>query len=329
MAGLPPGVDRPAPRTQEQAKRLFSNEKIKNLTKLKIQQYIESFFSSDGVNRSLLASAAPRFINYNISKSFDPSVDPTQRRLQITRYFNELRSILPAILVADGGIEYVSHNIGLISNAIVKDGIWTGFYPIVRRIPLTVVVAARDVEEADELSGLLSLLFNELRNLAGGHYITGNQEQGETWVIALPQAGVSISSLSDTEVQGDPVERVWYAEALMDITFEDVLEVSQEMPTFQPGGVVVGEPDLRTALPPIIYMPSVISLNTQVRVLIKNFQDNYRVILSNAKVATITYDMLLTPRMLGKVKLQVIDNSQGATGTNRRVVAEKEFEIVP
>ena len=327
MAGLPPGVERPKPRTREQAKRLFSNDKIKNLTKLKLQQYIESFFNNDGLNRSLLAATSPRFVNYNISKSFDPAVDPTQRRMQIARYFNELRSILPAILVVDGGIEYVAHNIGLIADAIVENGQWSGYYPIVRRIPLTIIAAARDMDEADELSGLVSLMFNELRNLAGGHYITGKPEEGETWTIMLPQGGVSVGALSEADVQGDPIERIWYAEAAMEVLFEDTLAVSQPAPAVHPGGVLVGEPDLRATLKPVIDVPSVISLNSQVRVHVSNLQDHYRVILSNAKVATIAYNMLLTPRSLGKVKILVVDYSL-PHDPNKTVVAEKEIEIV-
>jgi len=319
-------VDKPTPRTNEQAKRLFSNDKIKTITKLKVQQYLESFFSENGANRDLLAATAPKFINYNISKSFDPKTDPTQRRLQVARYANELRNILPAILVADGGIENVPNTIGQIANAIVKDGRWSGYYPIVRRIPLLVVAAARDMEEADELSGLLSLLFNELRNLAGGHYITGKPEEGETWAVVLPQAGVSIGPLSDVDVPGDPVEKMWYSEATLDVMFEDVLAVSRDMPTFRSGGGLVGQPDLEIFLPPEITVPDVISINSQIRVFINHFQDHYRVVLSNSRVATISYNMTLTPRALGKVKIQVVDFSR--LGAGKTLLAEKEIEIV-
>jgi hypothetical protein len=328
MAQIGLGAQRPAPRTRDQAKRLFSNDKIKNFTKLKLQEYIESFFNKSGDNFDLLKAVSPRFIHYNSSRSFDPKTDPTQRRLQIARYFNELYNIIPSILVVDGGIIPISGNIGLLSDVHVENNIWRGYYPVVRRIPISVIAAARDMDEADEMSGLLSLMFNEMRNLAGGHYIAGNIEQGETWVISLPNSPVEVGALSSTEVQGDPVEKIWYTESSLDVTFEDCLAVKQQMPTVEFGGKFLGEDDpARTVKKPIINIPNTVAINDQPTIFIENFQNTYRVILSNAQVATLSYDMKLTPRKFGKVTIQVVDSTQ-YHDPDKRVVAEKEIEII-
>lgn len=322
------GAERPSPKTRDQAKRLFSNDKIKNFTKLKLQEYIESFFKKTGDNFDLLSAVSPRFIHYNIDKSFDPKTDPTQRRMQIARYFESLYNIVPAILIVDGGIIPASNNLGLLSDARVDQNVWRGFYPIVRTIPTSVIAAARDVDEADEISGLLSLMFNEMRNLAGGHYIAGNIEQGETWVISLPNEPVEIGALSQVEVQGDPVEKIWYTESNLNITFEDCLAVKQKMPDSELEGMIVGDSDLpRGAKKPMIHIASQIPINSQPTVFIENFQNTYRVILSNSQVATLSYDMKLTPRKFGKVTIKVVDSANYHNDT-KKIVAEKEVEII-
>lgn len=333
-------IPKPKPNSPDAAKRFYSNDKIKNLTKLQIQAYIESFFSENGENRSLLQAVTPRFINYNISKSFDPQVDPTQKKLQIARYFNELRGILPCILVADGGVENMPNNIGLISSSVIHNGKWSGFYPIMRKIPLQLIIAARDMDEADEMSGVISLIFNELRNIAGGSFIAGNPENGECWVITLPNGGVSLSSLDQADVQNDPIERVWFATAEIEVIFEDTLSFSQDFPKMEqrrarPDGSLGGgfsypaqnnSPNLAAQYPPIIYAPDTVSLQQQVTVLIDQFRDGYIVVLSDPRVATINHRLVLTPRTLGSTKIQVIDPTLADPST--RVLVEKEILIV-
>jgi hypothetical protein len=332
-------IPKPKPNSPESGKRFYSNDKIKNLTKQQVQLYIESFFGENGENRSLLQAITPRFINYNISKSFDPQLDPTQKKMQIARYFNELRGVLPCVLIADGGVENMATNVGLISGSIIHQGMWSGFYPIMRKIPLQLVVAARDVDEADEMSGVISLIFNELRNFAGGSYISGNPENGEYWVITLPNGGVNLSSLEQADVQNDPIERVWYATAEIQVMFEDTLSFSQEMlkveqrrarPNSNLGGAFnyqsdLNNPNLSAKYPPIIYAPETVSLREQVTILVDRFKEDYIVVLSDPRVATINRRMTFTPRMPGKTKVQVIDPTNPDPAA--RILAEKEITV--
>lgn len=308
---------------QNTATRRFSNDKIKNLTKIKMQDYIESFFKRDGINHDLLSAVSPRFIHYNTEKSFDPATDPTQRRMQIARYFAELKNVLPSILIVDGGIVGVPHNLGLISRATVCEGVWRGYFPIFRRIPIAIVAAARDVDEADEMSGVISLMFNELRNLACGHHLSGKAEEGEKWVLTLPNAPVEVGSLSDTDVQGDPVEKIWYTETILDVFYEDELAIKENLILPEFGGGVVGEPDLKQKIPPIIEIDDTISINQQYQIVIRNWQDHYRVVLSNGRIATMTLGLLLTPRSLGTFQIRVVDPKD-----SYKLLAEKEVAVV-
>lgn len=316
---------RATPRSTPQARALISNDKIKTLTKLKLQEYISSFFGKLGENRDLLTIVSPRSLTYNIDKSFDPKTDTTERKMQVARYFNELRNVIPAILIVDSGINPVMHNIGLISDAYHKEGHWNGHYPILRKIPISVIAATRDQESADELSSVLSLLFNELRNLAGGNYMQGVPEQGETWSITLPNEGVSTSAVNEVDVEGDPIEKIHYCELSFEVMFEDVVRVRQELPTFQPRVPVANVANLANQMKPVIECPDVVNVNEQITVYVKNITNAMRIVVSDARIATLSYNMVLTPRKVGNVKIQVIDPTRSPA---ERVVSEKAIQIL-
>jgi hypothetical protein len=319
-------IKRVNPRSVPQTRSLFSNDKIKTLTKLKIQEYIESFFSRVGENHDLLGIVSPRGVTYNIDKSFEPATDPTQRKLQVARYFSELRGVVPCILIADGGVIPVMHNIGLISDSYSRDGNWNGHYPILRQIPITILAATRDQESADELVSILSLLFNELRNLAGGNYITGKAEEGETWTVTLPNEGVPASQVNEVDIQGEPVEKIFYSEITMVVMYEDVIRVQEKLANFEQNSPFkVNEPNLSQNPPPSIEIADTIPINTQVHLIVRNMENHHRIVMSDGTKATLSYNMMLTPRKLGKVAIQVIDIQKRP---EERIVAQKTIEII-
>jgi len=89
------------------------------------------------------------------------------------------------------------------------------------------------------------------------------------------------------------------------------------------GGSLVGQNDLTVFLAPVINVPDRVSINEQPIVRVDNFQDQYRIVLSDSNIATISYQMKLTPRRFGKVSIQIIDISR-----SNSLIAEKEIEIV-
>lgn len=319
-------VQRPPVRSPVHGAKQFSNDRIKTITKLKIQEYIDSFFNRIGENHDLLGVVSPRSITYNTSRSFDPATDPTQRKMQIARYYNEIKSVLPSILILDGGIIPMPQSIGQISDSKVVEQNWYGYYPIVRKIPITVLIAARDQETCDDLGSLATLMFNELRNLAGGHYITGKQEEGETWVITLPNEGVPIGPNSEIDVPNDPVDKFFVAEMSFEVMFEDVISVKQQIANFTESGVYLNKPNVPSMKPPEIVITNTISLNQSIILLVRNINDRMRIIISDPYVATITYDMKLTPRKRGKFNIIVIDPS--IVDKTKQVLASKEVTVI-
>lgn len=331
MAEKPYGNIRSKPTSASQAKRMFSNDRVKTLVKAQIQKYIENFFK--GENQDLLRTVSPKSLSYNIDRSFDPTLDPTQKRMQIARYFNHLRNILPAILIADAGVESVPHSIGYLSDANLCGPDWHGVYPIVRKVNVSIVAATMDVDSTDELGDLLSLMFNELRNLAGGHYIHGDLNNGESWVITLPNAPISIGARNESAVNDDPTDRIHYVDTTFQVLFEDKVRVKK---TAQYDTVFTGmpnDPDLKTTLAPVITLKDVLGnnlgeelpINKQGCVEIKHYNPNFRVYLSDANLATITQKGVITPRKLGELDIIVDDSTKP---NDRRVLARKKIKIV-
>lgn len=330
MSDLPEGfINKVEPTSKEQTIGLYSNDKIKTLTKLKLQEYIESFFKKDGVNRSLLKTISPRSISYNIEKSFSQDMDPTQKKMQIARYAAELRNILPAILIVDSGVIPIDHNIGQISDAYIEKDNWFGSFPIFRQLPMSVVVAAMDVDSADEMASVISLLFNELRNLAGGHYIHGDQTKDEKWVITLPNSGVPVDALSNADVPNDPVTKIWYSEAALEVYFQDTLSVQSKMPTFHERGAKANTPNLAESFLPVIQAPDTVPINQTTPVNIVYLQDHHRVQVSNPNIFTISRQdpnsriLTLTPRLWGSAKILVQD-----TRDQYKTLTEHEVKVI-
>lgn len=309
------------PKRNADKNKIYSNDKIKNLVKSHLQKYIESFFSDTGQNKDLLGIVSPRMLQYNTDKSFDEKQDYTRKKLQVARATAELASIVPAVIIADGGVESVSDSIGSITGAGSIGGMggqWYGKYNIFKRVPITLICATRDIEELDSFAGLISLMFNELRNLAGGSEITGNLSEGDTYVIVLQHSPVNISSPSSVDVPRDQLLKIWYAEAALDVYFQDEFIVKKSLPEINVNKQNVNTPNLMALHKPEIMVSSHLSVNAQHMILIKNLGPDDTLIVSDPKKATVTSDFYLTPRSIGPITLRVIDKR------TREIRAEKE-----
>jgi len=318
---FPPGTyTKPAPKTQTQSRYLLTSDRVKAVVKGKMQEYLESFFKPDGENRELLGFINTRWFNYNIDRSFDPKTDPTQRKLQIARYFNELRAIIPAIIIMDGGVTPIHQSMGMIADSSIQAMNWFGYYPIVRKVPISILLAARDIESIDDMCDLLAIILNEFRIEAGGTYMSGILDEGQHWAMMLPNDAISFGSVSDTEIPGDPIEKIFYSETTFEVFFEGVLTIRRKLPELKYGGMLVETPGsvLSTVLP-VIVLPSTININQQYNLLIQNFQDRYRIIVSDPNVASLTYNMKLTPRKHGQFTISIFDPASNSVITTSTI----------
>jgi hypothetical protein len=279
--------------------------------KLQLQRYIESFFH--GPNRQFLSLSSPISMNYNLDHTTVESKNVKERKLQVARYFNELKNILPAIVLTDGQMRNISQSIGLLSGATGNIFDFNGVLSPFREITINLVIGSNDIQTTDILKSTVSSMFNEFRNLAGGHYMIGDYSKGENWVVTLPNAGVDFGGMQDTPLNNDPTDRIFYVEASFNIFYEDSIQFNQ---------VAEITPVLTSKKSPVFDIPAQIPFNQQLQVKVKYMPADHKITVSNYKLATISPSGVLTPRGLGKVVLKIVSVTTG------KIALEKEIEII-
>lgn len=286
-------------------------DKIKYNSKLQIQKYIESFFS--GKNKQYMGIASPSFVNYDISHSTIEGSNVKEKKLQVARYFNELKNFLPAVLVLDGNMRNVSQSFNKITNTFGSMSEIEIEISPTRELEIGILVGSNDVQTTDDLVTAISLMFNEFRTLAGGNLITGDINKGESWAINLPLSGISFGAIQEQAINGDNIDKVHYCEASISIFYEDKIRFTQANKnlTVQYSNKVKPELDI----------PSVLNINEQLQVKVKNYNPELRIVISDYKIATLNPKGLLTPRSFGDITLKLINKRD-------EVLSEKKLSII-
>lgn len=287
-------------------------DKIKYNAKLQIQKYIESFFS--GNNRQYMGVASPGFVNYDISKSTIGSSNVKDKKLQVARYFNELKNYLPAVLILDGGMKNIPQSFNNITNSF--GNLAEPEYEIspTRELDIGILVGSNDVQTTDDLVTAISLMFNDFRTIAGGNLIAGDINKGESWAIILPISGISFGSIQEQAINGDAVDKIHYCEASISIFYEDKIR-------FVNSSKNLNIKSSSSKLIPKLVTPSTLGINEQLQVQIENYNPELRVTISDYKIATLNPKGLLTPRSIGDVIIRVINKRD-------EVVSEKTLSII-
>lgn len=291
--------------------RSINSGRIRYNAKLQIQKYIESFFT--GVNKKYLNVSAPGMIYYNIDHSAPiESNNIKERTLQIARYFNELKAVLPSILIVDGSMTNVPNSIGLLSNSFGNYMEVTSEYATIRNIEINIIVGSNDIMTTDDITVAVSHMFNELRHVAGGSNIVGDTNKGEKFEVRLPLIGVNFSGMRDVAIGDDPTDRIFYSEASLEIQYEDFIEFTRSREiTLQRG----------ENLDPIFDIEDQIPFDAPTQLKVKNYQDGSRVTIDNYKIATINPNGLITPRSLGEFTIRL-------TSPVGKVLTEKKIRVV-
>ena len=332
-------LNRKVAQSIQEAVQNYTVDHIKTIVKSGIQRYIESFMSQQGGNRTLYETFTKMGLQYIVDKSFDPASDPTLRKTQLARLFEQIHRELPAILIVDSAFEYIPANFTGIDRAYTQQNYWYGTVQIVRQLTCSVIAATRDQSSTDFLQGLLSVMFGELRFLGGGTRIEGNRSLGETWVMML--GNPKLGTVTQDTVTEDPKDKIWsFTIEVPDILFEDSITIKQAMDRSGGAGQLngVNPADYITNIPPVIYAPDTLPINESVKILFSIFQPEFhRVILSDPNIATFEpQSQTFTPRRLGSVEIQVIRNTKplGTGNFNEQsgaiydVVARKTIRIV-
>jgi hypothetical protein len=315
-----------------------SMDHIKTIVKAAIQRYIESFMNTQGGNRKIFEVLTKLGLQYITDKSFDQASDPTLRKTQLARLFEQVRRELPAILIVDSEFEYIQSNFTGIDRAYIQNNFWYGTVQVVRRLKISIVVGTRDQTSTDFLHGLLSILFGELLFISHGTRMTGNTNLGESWVIGM--GNPVLGNITQARVNEDPKDTIWsFVIDLPNVLYEDHVTIKQPIDVLEqpPGpGVVNGFANVT----PIIYAPNTIPINQSVKLLFQYFQPlQHSVIIDNPNIATYNpTTQEFSPRRLGTCNIQVVIGPLATrvvqnqpfnqqTGTVTEVVAQKQITI--
>jgi hypothetical protein len=177
-------------------------------------------------------------------------------------------------------------------------------YTIYRKIALNLMIVTMDEETTDTLVGLLSMIFGELKNEAGGSYINTPHA---SWVVRLPQM-FTIGTTQGQLVEQDPKDSFYWCDMQLEIDYEDVIMIDHTVATEDGITPVVNDQAFQS---PSIDMPAVMLVGSQAPIRVHFWQDHYEIGLSDPHLASYsTESWLLTARKPGTLKLWVLDPNQ-------------------
>ena len=92
-------IARPASRKEVYSRN--SSGRSKQIVKVALQQYIDSYFNSSGINRNIMESIAPNGLQYTTDETFTDSRNPIKRKLFLARMYEQTKMQLPSIIISD------------------------------------------------------------------------------------------------------------------------------------------------------------------------------------------------------------------------------------
>lgn len=340
MSQTPPAgyLNRKIAESVQDAVAHYSVDNIKTIVKSAIQRYIQSFMDTTGGNRELFQSITRMGLQYITDKSFDPASDPSLRKTQLARLFEQIRQELPCILIMDSAFDFVNSNWNGLDRIWTLNNEWYGRIHVARNLRILIVAGTRDQSSTDFLHGLISILFGELKFLAGGTLMRGNQKNGESWVMTM--GNPILGKVSQNKVNGDPKDSVWFFDIeVPDILFEDYVIIKQPFGNTYPGTDVMNPPGLLGNTPPIIYFPDTIPINQPTQLLIDLFQPDFQTVyMSDPNVAVYEpISQYVTARGLGTFNIQIMRPRRDVDlnpinqqdGHTLEVVATKAVRVTP
>jgi hypothetical protein len=213
----------------------------------------------------------------------------------------------------------------------MEGGKWRCRFPIIRTIPLTIMVASNDEPTTDYLHSVLSWMFGEFRQIAGGTEMRSNSPD-DHWVITLP-TNFTINSVIAQNVTDDNRDRFYSGDISMEVRYEDYVLLEMDWAGATPDTPIVDQS--ADNLVPVIECPTVLSLSQghTYGFQLSYFQPTKHILtVDNPHIIAIDHDnFTMVPRKTGTFKLQVLSKARNTAQNSMNtptVLAEKQISVV-
>lgn len=316
------------PRTKRESVARDAEARVTQTVKSALQSYLERYFAPKGNLRQQLRLTAGFSVQFEtrISGAKDKD-DPTVIEVQLSRYWRDLKQMLPCIILVDSGFEYVMPGLGGL----------TGSWPIDRstssvelamlaNIPMELHIAAQDETTCADLRDLLVYILGPLTHFNKSHTVRSNRPE-DKWEVRLPLS-FQPSGLEHRNMEGDQKDIMWSTSISLDMTFEGLIRLGfdkQVQPelhqinawyegtdpirfSLDTGDVV----PLSTSYPSIesIRVPSEIQLNQHAVIDAPWVPAKSRFVIDNPRVARLDGCKLI-PKRPGVFNLHLMDYTPG------------------
>ncbi len=323
-------MNRIKPMTRQEAAAAYTNDNIVSTVKTAIVDYIQGFFAEANANSetSLLAQFGRGSTRYIVDKDFDPSSDKTKTKLPIHKFFEEIKSDLPCIIVSTTGCTFKSSGLGINDGtARLSNGTITSVHHVMRDIPIAVLVATTSQQDTEKLAQVLQMMFGEMIGSVTGYVLHGHNEY-DRWALHLPKipefAGFERNPIGDSQTS-----LVWSTIIGLNTLFEDNIYITHEDNRYTVGNIEADEPTLD--------FPSLIRVGRKSIGRVISIRDTQSLMMSDPTIATLSKGAIpseyyILAKRPGTLKLWIVDgvdnNTEGSKNFLRpNIIVEKSITL--
>ena len=208
------------PKSVREVLDVASQDKVLTIAKNTIASYIDNFLNKTGVNRAIAKEIGSDSLQFVTDRTVTAGTaeSPSEFMLELAIASEHLIERVPAIIIADTGIEWEPSGLGHRDAINFEGSTNISDFSFLYKIPLTLVVLTEDEVSTKDLSLLLSMMFGPLQILAGGSRIASLDPKSH-WVITLPMTLPAVS-YEKIAIEGDSINKKWAGTFNLEIKYE-------------------------------------------------------------------------------------------------------------
>lgn len=213
------------PRSKRESVAKNAEARVTETVKSAVQSYFKRYLDPDGIHREMLNLTAGFSVQFETRiKGSRDNEDPSIYQVQLERYWGELRTRLPCIIIVDSGFEYVSPGIGGITDSWpINVNTSSIQLTMLANVTMDLKIAALDETSCADIRDILVYILGPLSHANKGHVIRSNRPE-DRWEVRMPLE-IQTSGLERSSVTDDPKDILWSTSIGIQATFEGLIQV--------------------------------------------------------------------------------------------------------